>query len=616
MTFICELVRSNVEPAHAPGVSSIVRRSSLDGLTQSDQQLTEIPFGCLVLTRMDSFMALRRPLTATLLGTALVATLLVTAPAVSSSAADISTSCGTAGTTSPSLSGKYASSICWIDFAGFSSTEARSAAGQKVTMQMGAYTATFTVHQEDVTGGWSARDVTAMPAQYTLGSGYYAGIPGSPVLYTSTGTPAAATTISIRDVAISLGTTAVTGYSLVSASAETPDAQINGAGEWTAWSSDQSISMIDRAYVGTGTGGCIVPLLGNGSTEVWCSPSAAVGGTYGAIVAAKSAKRMSATMYLNQGGEREGIALGIQTARVTLAKDVDGRVDPADAFGLTMTSTEGPVLTTAGTGTADEASTAKTIVIPTGAVTLNEAAASGSPSPLDYYDSDWDCSNATTGSTTTLPTGAGASKSVTPAIGDDILCTITNTALESELTLVKTASADTATVGDTLTYSFAVTNSGELPVSTLQIDEGDFNGSGTLGAVTCAASTLAVGASTTCSAPYTVATLDVSEQTLSNTATATALVTGTSAVADSALSTADVTITEPEIVQPEDPTDDPSEDPTDNVADEDDEESAGSILASTGLDGINALLLSSLVLLLVGSGIAVVAARRRRARQA
>lgn len=545
----------------------------------------------------------RRSIVATLLGAALAAALFVTGPALSSTAAPIDTGCGTA---TASTSGKYPTSICWIDFSGFDGAEARSSQGQPVTMQMGAYTATFSVHQSDVGNGWTSRGVTAMPADYVLGRGYYGGIPGKPVLYADTGQPSGATRIEIRDVVISLAGTPVTGYSLVSASAETTDAQIGAAGEYTNWNSDQPLTMIDSAYTGTNPGGCVVPLAGDGTTNVWCNPSTAAGGTYGAIVSAQSATRIAASMYMNQRGEREGIAIGIQTARVTLDKTVDGRVDPADAFDLAITSPEAGSVGTATTGTTDEASTGSSVVIPNGAFSLTETAASTSPSPLSYYDSAWSCTNATAGSTTVLPTGNGASKTVTPAIGDDITCGITNTALEAELQLVKTASVETATVGDEVSYSFEVTNTGGLPVSDLQIDEGEFTGSGALSDVGCAATTLDVDASTTCTATYTVTDADVATGTLSNTATAAALVTGTTATTVSAESSADVEITAPVIV----PTTTPTTTPAVPAA------STPTGLASTGAADTVPLVAGGLLLMAFGTIAALVAVRRRRASQA
>ncbi len=91
------------------------------------------------------------------------------------------------------------------------------------------------------------------------------------------------------------------------------------------------------------------------------------------------------------------------------------------------------------------------------------------------------------------------------------------------LTLVKAftitdANHDGATgVGDTITWTFTVTNSGNVTVSTLAIDDP------TAGSATCVATSLAPGASTTCTgdAVHTITQADVDASGVSNTATAT-----------------------------------------------------------------------------------------------
>ena len=89
------------------------------------------------------------------------------------------------------------------------------------------------------------------------------------------------------------------------------------------------------------------------------------------------------------------------------------------------------------------------------------------------------------------------------------------------LTLLKTADdANTLTVGDQVHYSFLVTNTGNVTVSHISIDDSAFSGSPAIGNITCPATTLAPGESTTCTAdPYTVTQDDVNSGDLSNTAT-------------------------------------------------------------------------------------------------
>ncbi|WP_162799281.1 sortase [Nocardioides sp. 616] len=91
------------------------------------------------------------------------------------------------------------------------------------------------------------------------------------------------------------------------------------------------------------------------------------------------------------------------------------------------------------------------------------------------------------------------------------------------LELVKTASPSTVTAaGQQVTYSFRVTNTGDVTISGVGIIEESFTGSGDLPAPTCpaAADSLAPGASVTCTSVYTVTESDLSGSGLSNTARA------------------------------------------------------------------------------------------------
>ncbi|WP_292786524.1 MULTISPECIES: DUF7507 domain-containing protein [unclassified Microbacterium] len=138
--------------------------------------------------------------------------------------------------------------------------------------------------------------------------------------------------------------------------------------------------------------------------------------------------------------------------------------------------------------------------------------------------------------TTSTPTGTGG-----PGEVEDYALTITAAAPVLELT--KTATPTTITAaGQPVTYTFAVSNTGNVAISDIGIDETAFSGTGTIGAVTCAATALAVGESTTCSATYTPTQADVDAGTITNTAVAT----GTSAAntpVESTPSTAVVTAT-------------------------------------------------------------------------
>ncbi|WP_158292566.1 DUF7507 domain-containing protein, partial [Serinibacter arcticus] len=93
------------------------------------------------------------------------------------------------------------------------------------------------------------------------------------------------------------------------------------------------------------------------------------------------------------------------------------------------------------------------------------------------------------------------------------------------LTILKTvdpANQDSYGVGQQVTYSFLVTNTGNVTLSDVVVNETDFNGSGNLSPVTPASvATLAPSQSTTFTATYTLTQADVDRGNTTNTATAT-----------------------------------------------------------------------------------------------
>ncbi|AZH84559.1 isopeptide-forming domain-containing fimbrial protein [Plantibacter sp. PA-3-X8] len=119
-----------------------------------------------------------------------------------------------------------------------------------------------------------------------------------------------------------------------------------------------------------------------------------------------------------------------------------------------------------------------------------------------------------------IPTGTTPPTSCDP---DNTACT-TNPISDPALTVAKTvAPAGQASyeVGEELTYSFLVTNTGNVTLTDVVVNEGDFNGSGALSAVAPASvATLAPGASTTFTATYTLTQADVDRGNTTNTATA------------------------------------------------------------------------------------------------
>ena len=106
-------------------------------------------------------------------------------------------------------------------------------------------------------------------------------------------------------------------------------------------------------------------------------------------------------------------------------------------------------------------------------------------------------------------------------------------AQNSALSLVKSTNVATVNArGQAITYSFAITNTGNVTETDVHVDEGTFTGSGAVPTVTCpaGAASLAPGATVTCTATYTVSQADIDAGSITNSATATGLGAGNAAV--------------------------------------------------------------------------------------
>ncbi|MEO7689448.1 MAG: hypothetical protein ABIS51_09185 [Sphingomonas sp.] len=130
--------------------------------------------------------------------------------------------------------------------------------------------------------------------------------------------------------------------------------------------------------------------------------------------------------------------------------------------------------TTTGTGsTVTNGTTAQTQVTAGTVYTFAEVGAGGTV--LSQYTSNMACTNTNGGSSTTLPTVPGGT--ITPAVGDVVTCTITNTkvAANAQLTISKTGTLVSDPVngvtnpkyipGAIVRYTFTVTNTGPSSVT-------------------------------------------------------------------------------------------------------------------------------------------------------
>ncbi|MEU8386117.1 hypothetical protein, partial [Streptosporangium sp. NPDC048865] len=111
------------------------------------------------------------------------------------------------------------------------------------------------------------------------------------------------------------------------------------------------------------------------------------------------------------------------------------------------------------------------------------------------------------------------------------------------LEVLKTASPSTVTAaGQTVTYSYAVVNTGNATLTALSVVDTVFSGTGAPPVATCPVTSLAPGARTTCTGTYTVTQADIDAGSVVNTATASG-VPPTGPPTASAPSTATVAVT-------------------------------------------------------------------------
>ncbi len=121
------------------------------------------------------------------------------------------------------------------------------------------------------------------------------------------------------------------------------------------------------------------------------------------------------------------------------------------------------------------------------------------------------------GSVTNHATAHGDPPHGRPVVSPPSSATIT--AIQSPaITVVKSASPSTFSVaGETITYSFDVTNSGNVTLHSVKVDDTGLPG---LSAISCPHTTLAAGASQTCTATYLTTAADVDAGSVTNHATA------------------------------------------------------------------------------------------------
>ena len=333
------------------------------------------------------------------------------------------------GSTGPSTWQTY----CWIDFSTYNDTTARSAGGQPFSLALQDGTIiTFTLK---VTTPSALIAITSPSwTGAAVGNSAFIGIAGKPVIYQ---TGAGTSTVAFSNIVLtppSGGTTSA--YMFVGADGESTNGgeTLNFQTNGSAW------TLLDQ--VGPTDGSSTYPSTsGTGTTSF---TETGVAGTVGAFIVGSSTPTAITTTLVGSG--LQGAMFAVRFATIRLTTQITGaRAQAADQFTFNINSTgNGATLATGtstgtGLGPFTAASLSSAAALP---LTLNQSMASGSTDTIAHYRSSLTCTNSTSGSGTTLPSGLLTTSYSfgSLAFGDSVLCTFTEVPFP-HLTLQKALAA-------------------------------------------------------------------------------------------------------------------------------------------------------------------------------
>ena len=204
------------------------------------------------------------------------------------------------------------------------------------------------------------------------------------------------------------------------------------------------------------------------------------------------------------------------TVTYTVTVTNNGTMDYTGAAPASFTDDLSDVLTDA-TYNLDASATAGTLAYGAQVLSWSGPLAAGATATITYSVT---VDDPDTGPHTMINSVVSPDPSNCPSGSTDPACTAS--VAVADISIVKSATPSTVlNVGQTVTYSFLVTNSGSTSLTNVTVNDTSFSGTGTLSAISCPSGTLASGAAETCTATYVVTQADVDAGELDNTATAT-----------------------------------------------------------------------------------------------
>jgi len=338
--------------------------------------------------------------------------------------------CGPATTagTAPSDFRDY----CWLNFAGYSDSTARTTAGQNFRFDLPDGTRiTLNVRVDNVspTSGVAISSV-AVPSWTgsAFGNAAFMGIPGRPVLYNAQAGGEARVTL--RNIVVTPPTGGSASYAIIAADGESSNANesLVFTTSGNAW---QRVASIQNGVSTTFPS----ESFSNSNRTVTLS---GVNGTVGSYVYRSDGNpaQVQATI---DGGGLQGAIFGVRYASVSVVSQFNGaRYYPADQMDYSLRTGSGTTLVTGATsGTALNGFAPA--VMPTVAASypfqVVQALAAGSPGAQANYATSLTCVNANTSSSTPLPVNQPVTSYTFASLQyrDSISCTFTSTPLFSSV---------------------------------------------------------------------------------------------------------------------------------------------------------------------------------------
>ena len=351
-------------------------------------------------------------------------------------------------------SGPSAGGIGWFDFGSLTINPGQTVPGLTGTLNDGTIV-TFDLSLSLVSGAGRPFVATPPPtfpgAQF--GTAGYTGMVGNTTLNGATQLLPGTSLFSISNIVVTNpDLSPVPNFTVVIADAE----RTNNPEQWI-WNTDGGNWNL------LATLGPNPPALSGIGTQT-VTITGIVDGPASAYVATTQAPTQVLLTSVSPVDSRQAFALGFATTRVRLQKNIAGRADAADQFQLNIGGVPSATVTTTGNTDGLQPQVANVFATPAFSYTINESMAPGSVSLLSDYTQVVSASNATPAGS--IPPTGNLPITVTPVLGDDITYTITNVAPEAFTKTVDKAYAD---LGEILTYTVAVENPNNTPVSTVLV---------------------------------------------------------------------------------------------------------------------------------------------------